>query len=172
MLPQWYYDLNEPMGAIGVSSKASQVSKYEKPAFFKTSRGAHVSGSSVKRARVQEDDLKLSKAWQVAIGPAKNLPTNLIMSWFSGSNLQIMTISMTAYMFFINPLKEAMLVQEKFRLLEGKHINSSILVYKFIYVLCNLLAVAAGVYKVKQMGLLPDHSSDWSAFEEPARYHY
>jgi hypothetical protein len=38
------------------------------------------------------DSLKASRAWDVAIGPAKQIPMNLIMLYMSGSQVQIFSM--------------------------------------------------------------------------------
>lgn len=172
MLPQWYFDLAEPEKAVGTSPKiaASQVGKYAKPELLAVPKSASTTPVSAKKVKAQEDTLKVKKAWEIALAPVKALPMNFIMSYFSGSGLQVMTISMTITMFFISPLTQIFDVQQKFSLLEGKNIRSEIMQAKLVFIVCCLAGVAVGVWKVGQMGLLPNHSSDWAAWETPAKY--
>lgn len=125
---------------------------------------------SAKKVKAQEDTLKVKKAWEIALSPIKALPMNFIMSYFSGSGLQIMTISMTMYMFFITPFTQIFDVQHKFALLEGKNIRSEIIQAKIFFILCCFAGVAVGVWKVSQMGLLPNYSIDRVAWETPPKY--
>lgn len=122
------------------------------------------------RRRAHEDRLRLQSAWNVALGPAKSLPMNIFMSYMSGNSLQMVTISMTTYMFFLGPLRQIINVNETFAPFSGKTLKAEIFITKGIYVLCSLLVVAAGIWKVGQMGLLPNHNSDWVAWESPANY--
>jgi len=40
------------------------------------------------------DTLKLKKSWEIALGPAKQLPMQAIMGYMSGNGLQIFSIMM------------------------------------------------------------------------------
>jgi ER membrane protein complex subunit 4 len=42
----------------------------------------------------ETETLKLKKAWEVALGPAKQLPMQAIMGYMSGNSLQIFSIMM------------------------------------------------------------------------------
>lgn len=42
----------------------------------------------------ETDTLKLKKAWEIALGPAKQLPMQAIMGYMSGNGLQIFSIMM------------------------------------------------------------------------------
>lgn len=174
--PQWFYDITEPTKATGTRStiQVSQINKLPRPKFFTATKetNARASNAPAKKESSHEQHLKVKRAWELALGPAKSLPVNLLMSYFSGSGLQIMSISMTLYMFFITPLTQITSVQRLFEPLEGKKIKKEIFFAKLVYVLSSLLLVAAGVWKIGQMGLLPNHSTDWIAWEKPARYSY
>lgn len=45
------------------------------------------------------------------------------------------------------------------------HSFSTLLPQKLLYILCNFLHVALGLWKCKSMGLLPTGTADWLAFE-------
>ena len=49
------------------------------------------------------DTLKLKKAWEVALGPAKQLPMQAIMGYMSGNSLQIFSIMMV-FMLYVKPI--------------------------------------------------------------------
>lgn len=175
--PQWFYDLTEPTKATGTRSTipVSQIPRLPRPKFFTSTKDSNPKTKSTPAAKINsshERHLKVKRAWELALGPAKSLPMNLIMSYFSGNGLQIMTISMTLYMFFITPFTQMLNVQQMFEPLESKKIKRDILTAKLVYILSCLSLVAAGVWKFSQMGLLPNHSTDWIAWEKPAQYYY
>lgn len=123
-----------------------------------------------KQGKTNEDALKVKRAWELALAPAKSLPMNLIMSWFSGNSMQMITMSMTLYMFFLSPMRQIMSVGQTFGHLDGKNIHSEILMTKIVFILCAVITMVAGLWKVGQMGLLPTHTSDWLAWQEPTVY--
>ncbi|GAN04716.1 hypothetical protein MAM1_0071d04180 [Mucor ambiguus] len=55
--------------------------------------------------------IKMKRAWDVAMGPAKSIPMNAIMIYMSGTSLQIFTVMVTAMLFF-NPVKAIMTTQQ------------------------------------------------------------
>jgi hypothetical protein len=113
----------------------------------------------------ENDQLKVKKAWEVALAPAKSLPMNVFMSYMSGNSLQIVPIMMTSMMFFITPFKQILKTNEAFSNLESKNNSSDIQVTKLVYIVCHLLAVGVGIWKLGMMGLLPNTRSDWLAWE-------
>jgi hypothetical protein len=110
----------------------------------------------------------MKKAWEVALAPVKQLPMNLFMSYMSGNSLQIVPITMTAMMFFMTPMKQIFSTKQQFEPLMSKTNSSDITVTMIVYVLCHLLTIGAGIWKLGQMGLLPNTRSDWLAFEKGA----
>ena len=77
------------------------------------------------------DTLKLKKAWEMAIAPAKQLPMNAFGMYMSGNSLQI------------------------FARFETEGTRDRLILVKLAYVACNFLALALGIWKVNGMGLLP-----------------
>ncbi|KAJ4388502.1 hypothetical protein N0V85_007493 [Neurospora sp. IMI 360204] len=110
------------------------------------------------------DQLKLKKAWEVALAPAKNLPMTLIMMYMSGNSLQIFSIMMV-FMAFKNPIMGLLSTNQAFERFETDSNRGSILQVKAAYVLMQVLALAVGVWKINSMGLLPTTRSDWLAWE-------
>lgn len=100
------------------------------------------------------DQLKLKKAWEVALAPAKNLPMTLIMMYMSGNSLQIFSIMMV-FMAFKNPIMGLLSTNQAFERFETDSNRGSILQVKAAYVLMQVLALAVGVWKINSMGLLP-----------------
>jgi ER membrane protein complex subunit 4 len=108
--------------------------------------------------------LKLKKAWEIALGPAKQLPMQGIMMYMSGNSLQIFSIMMV-YMLFKNPIQGMMQTNSVFSKFESAGTSAQIWGIKAVYILMQFLLLALGVYKVNGMGLLPTTRSDWLAWE-------
>ncbi|KAH8172901.1 transmembrane protein [Sarocladium implicatum] len=110
------------------------------------------------------DTLKLKKAWEVALAPVKGLPMTAIMMYMSGNSLQIFSIMMV-FMAFKNPFMGLMNTNQAFEKFQTPHNSGDIFQVKAVYVLCQLVALAVGVWKVNNMGLLPTTRSDWLMWE-------
>lgn len=98
--------------------------------------------------------LKLKKAWEVALAPVKGLPMTAIMMYMSGNSLQIFSIMMV-FMAFKNPLVGLVNTNQAFERFEAEAISGQMLQVKLVYVVCQLVALAVGVWKINAMGLLP-----------------
>ncbi|KAG8631757.1 hypothetical protein KVT40_000897 [Elsinoe batatas] len=112
------------------------------------------------------DTLKMKKAWEVAIGPAKQLPMNAIGMYMTGNSLQIFSIMMV-FMLFKTPITAILNIQPMFAKFESEGTKSQLLGVKLVYIAMNLLALGLGMWKVNGMGLLPTTRSDWLAWETP-----
>lgn len=100
------------------------------------------------------DTLKLKKAWELALAPAKQLPMNAIGMYMSGNSLQIFSIMMV-FMLFKGPITAVFNIQGTFQRLETDSNKGQMVMVKLAFVGCNLLALALGIWKVNGMGLLP-----------------
>ena len=100
------------------------------------------------------DTLKVKKAWEVAIAPAKALPMNAIGMYMTGNSLQIFSIMMV-FMLFKTPITGLINLPSAFQRYETPGTRDKLLLVKLVYVLTNLLAVGLGLWKVGKMGLLP-----------------
>lgn len=100
------------------------------------------------------DTLKLKKAWEVALAPVKGLPMSAIMMYMSGNSLQIFSIMMV-FMAFKNPIMGLMGTNQAFERFQSQNNSGAIVQTKLVYVACQLLALAVGVWKLNAMGLLP-----------------
>lgn len=113
------------------------------------------------------NQLKFKKAWELAISPAKSIPMNLIMSYMSGNSLQIIPMTMTLMLLW-NPLKAIFNdTNSIFKDLQTKQNGSQINMLKLVYILCQLLNMAIGIYKLYVMGLIPHADADWLAWRQP-----
>lgn len=110
------------------------------------------------------DTLKLKKAWELALAPAKQLPMNAIGMYMTGNSLQIFSIMMV-FMLFKGPIQAILNLQNTFSRLESDGNREQMILVKLAFVGCNILALALGIWKVNGMGLLPTTRSDWLAWE-------
>lgn len=100
------------------------------------------------------DTLKLKKAWEVALAPVKGLPMSAIMMYMSGNSLQIFSIMMV-FMAFKNPIMGLVATNQAFERFQSPNNPGPILQTKLVYVVCQLVALGVGVWKLNAMGLLP-----------------
>ncbi|KAI9228406.1 MAG: hypothetical protein DHS80DRAFT_15571, partial [Piptocephalis tieghemiana] len=112
--------------------------------------------------------LRVKKAWDAAMGPAKSIPMNAFMLWMSGNSVQIFSIMITG-MLLINPIKAVASTQSVFERFASPNASSSpeLLQPKAAYILVQIISLLMGMYKLQAMGLLPTSASDWLAFETP-----
>jgi ER membrane protein complex subunit 4 len=107
----------------------------------------------------------MKKAWEIAIAPAKSLPMQAIGQYMAGNSLQIFSIFMV-YTLFKTPISAIITLPAVFARFDTPGTRQrGLLLVKIVYVLCNLLVLGLGVWKVGKMGLLPTTRSDWLAWE-------
>ena len=104
------------------------------------------------------DTLKLKKAWEVALAPAKQLPMNAIGMYMTGNSLQIFSIMMV-FMLFKGPITALLNINSAFSRFESESKKQELLLVKLAFIATNCLALGLGVWKVNGMGLLPSVSS-------------
>ena len=130
----------------------------------------------------------MQKAWEVALAPAKSIPMTLFMLYMVGNSIQIFSIIIT-FMNIMNPIKAIMQTGGVFESFAAKEEDEDVgagrpaaaatsssrrtatsaaefqakqlVKVKIVYVLCNLLSLACGLYKMSSLGLLPTYLSDW-----------
>jgi hypothetical protein len=155
--PQWLMNLN-----TAATPKTKSIKLADPPGYTTSSEAAKSSNKSNKTAVTarkpptpeQMDTLKLKKAWEIALAPAKQLPMSAIGMYMSGNSLQIFSIMMV-FMLFKGPILAIIGIQGTFQRLESDGIKQQMIVVKLAFVGCNLLALALGIWKVNGMGLLP-----------------
>lgn len=114
-----------------------------------------------KPSRTELDQIKVKKAWDIATGPAKSIPMNLIMSYMTGNSLQMIPIMM-AFTLLLNPLKAIFTeTGPAFSGLVNERNSAEIIMPKILFVLCQLANMAVGVWKLSNMGLIPNKEADW-----------
>ncbi|KAK5695754.1 hypothetical protein LTR17_024402 [Elasticomyces elasticus] len=163
--PRWLEDLSS--GPVTTKTKQS----FPDPLGYQVASRQQKSSSNKTIAQPRKqptademDTLKLKKAWELALAPAKQLPMNAIGMYMTGNSLQIFSIMMV-FMLFKGPIQAVLNIQNTFQRLETDTNRQQMLAVKAAFVGCNLLALALGIWKVNGMGLLPTTRSDWLAWE-------
>ncbi|CAK7211197.1 hypothetical protein SEUCBS140593_001087 [Sporothrix eucalyptigena] len=160
--PQWVANLQSPPAPRAKSGNItdppgfpSQAVTSNKKRDAKETKVAASAAATKKQQTPEEmDTLKVKKAWEVALGPIKNLPMTAIMMYMSGNSLQIFSIMMV-FMAFKNPIVGILGTQQTFERFETPGNRGQILQVKLAFVAMQILALALGVWKINGMGLLP-----------------
>ncbi|CAK4033404.1 ER membrane complex subunit 4 [Lecanosticta acicola] len=164
--PQWVLDLNSTPPSKPKSNAYPDPPGYTAPtSLSKHSKSSKAATPARKPPTPEEmDTLKLKKAWELALAPAKQLPMNAIGMYMTGNSLQIFSIMMV-FMLFKAPVQAIFNIQGTFQRLESGGNKQQMILVKLAFIGCNLLALALGIWKVNGMGLLPTTRSDWLAWE-------
>jgi hypothetical protein len=160
--PQWVLDLNSTSPTKPRSGTFPDPPGFTSTTTLQQSKATKNGKAITPRAKPSPEEmetLKLKKAWEVAIAPAKQLPMNAIGMYMSGNSLQMFSIMMV-FMLFKAPIQALMNINQTFARFESDGKKQEMLMVKAAFVGCNLLALALGTWKVNQMGLLP-----WVFFE-------
>ncbi|KAM0326792.1 hypothetical protein ACHAQA_006666 [Verticillium albo-atrum] len=163
--PRWVAQLHSPPASKQKVNGIADPNGYpsSQPSSFKKQKD--VKHTPRKQPTPEEmDTLKIKKAWEVALAPAKNLPMTAIMMYMSGNSLQIFSIMMVL-MAFKTPLTGLFAVNSAFERFESDTNKAQMLQVKMAYLAMQVLALAVGVWKVNAMGLLPTTRSDWLGWE-------
>ncbi|KAJ8322950.1 hypothetical protein O5D80_008468 [Batrachochytrium dendrobatidis] len=153
------------------------------PGFVPASESARLS----KKHRTSDDEnmeltianLKVKKAWDTALAPAKSIPMNALMLYMSGNSIQIFSILITVMLLF-NSAKSMMCVSQAFERFQTvtstakltgfaawkAFLLNPLLLPMTAFFLIQAGNLALGVWKCGAMGLLPTATSDWLAFLE------
>jgi len=155
--PYWVLDLHsDPPNRSKPGTFADPPGYHASTTVTKSSKSSKASNSTARKSPSPEemDRLKLKKAWELAIAPAKQLPMNAIGMYMTGNSLQIFSIMMV-FMLFKGPIQAVFSMQSTFQRLETDSNRGQMWMVKAAFVACNCLALALGVWKVNAMGLLP-----------------
>ncbi|KAJ3490078.1 hypothetical protein NLI96_g1678 [Meripilus lineatus] len=120
------------------------------------------------------EELKEKRAWDFAISPAKSLPMQAFMLYMSGGGVQVFSMGIV-FMLLSSPFKNLAAMNAAFAPFapssssnkSGQDAESftTLPLQKLVYLICNLLTLALGLWKCRSMGLLPTGTGDWLAFE-------
>ncbi|CAI6337664.1 unnamed protein product [Periconia digitata] len=162
--PQWVLDLNSNPTTKPKNPSIPDPPGYT-PALTRKERAISAKQSARKQPTSEETDtLKIKKAWELAIAPAKQLPMNAIGMYMTGNTLQIFSIFMV-FTLFKTPIMAVLNLQKTFAPFENRETSNRLIAVKLTYILTNMLMLALGIWKVNAMGLLPTTRSDWLAWE-------
>ncbi|KAK1924220.1 putative endoplasmic reticulum protein [Papiliotrema laurentii] len=143
------------------------------------SRAQAPSADVVAKQHRKSTDLKMRRAWDLALSPAKTLPMQAVMLYFSGSGIQIFSLGMI-FMLLTQPITAVFNIFKAFEALrptpppnaskKDKAVVAEpsyipLAVPMIMFVLCQGLVLALGLYKCSTMGILPTGTSDWLQFE-------
>lgn len=158
-----YQELLRPTVIQPMRTKGELVT----PAGFGGSEGSKKTEVHAKQVPDLEQ-LKSRKIWEIATGPAKSIPMNLIMSYMTGNSLQMIPIMMTLMLFW-NPLKAIFTETNRiFKGLETEKNGGTIFQAKAVFILCQIGCMSIGIWKLNKMGLIPNSEADWLSFKIPA----
>ncbi|KAF9358816.1 hypothetical protein BGX26_000819 [Mortierella sp. AD094] len=125
-----------------------------------------------KNNEMDNELLKVKKAWDVALAPGKQLPMQAFMLWMSGNSVQIFSVAITAMLMF-SPIRAVMSMSQVFERYETvspvkvSFLESKLALPKLTFVAMQILTILLGMWKLNSMGLLPTSHSDWLAFLDP-----
>jgi len=146
------------------------------PAFAQnTTSTSKPSNKAVAAASASYTALKAKRAWDFAIAPAKSLPMQAFMLYMSGGGVQIFSMGIV-FMLLVSPFKNLAGINIAFapfaptpspndQAQSDPKAMTALPLQKIVYLLCNVLTLALGLWKCKQMGLLPTGTADWLGFE-------
>lgn len=103
------------------------------------------------------------RTWDIAMGPLKQAPMNVMISWMAGNSIALFPIMFVGMLLF-RPLQSMFTLSKAFEAIESGQYS---IIQKLIYVFGNLVNLAIAFYKCHSMGLLPTYASDWLAFADP-----
>ncbi|KAI8924514.1 hypothetical protein BC831DRAFT_465378 [Entophlyctis helioformis] len=170
----WSFDCS----SIDASGKRSNENIVDPPGFMLDA--SKLGGKDVAHGGIDADEiakLKVKKAWDAAIAPAKSIPMNAFMLYMSGNSIQIFSILVTVMLLF-NSVKAAMGVSqvfERFQTVSSAKaptgvaailamMSNPLLLPMIAFVVIQAANLALGIWKCGAMGLLPTATSDWLAF--------
>lgn len=171
-LDEWAVNLVDPKYIKGLT--VAPTNRMPDPPGFKA-KGEREStwkpkSQSDSGKRKDIEALQVQKAWQIALQPAKAIPMNLIMSYMSGTSLQIIPI-MTALMLLSGPIKSIFGVRKAFKpVLGNSATESQIATAMAMYIIFQMALMFIGLRKLNSMGLIPNTRSDWLSWEKRVDY--
>ena len=103
------------------------------------------------------------RSWDIALGPIKQAPMNVMISWMAGNSIALFPIMFVGMLLF-RPLQSMFTISKAFEAIEPGQYS---VIQKLVYFLGNLVNLGIAFYKCHSMGLLPTYASDWLAFADP-----
>jgi ER membrane protein complex subunit 4 len=103
------------------------------------------------------------RSWDIALGPIKQAPMNVMISWMAGNSIALFPIMFVGMLLF-RPLQSIFSMSKAFEAIE---VGQYSFIQKLVYLLGNFVNLGIALYKCHSMGLLPTYASDWLAFADP-----
>jgi ER membrane protein complex subunit 4 len=103
------------------------------------------------------------RSWDIALGPIKQAPMNVMISWMAGNSIALFPIMFVGMLLF-RPLQSIFTMSKAFEAIETGQYS---FIQKLVYLLGNFVNLGIALYKCHSMGLLPTYASDWLAFADP-----
>ncbi|ODQ65569.1 DUF1077-domain-containing protein [Nadsonia fulvescens var. elongata DSM 6958] len=170
-LPDWYIQQTSPeyiphdKALTGVANPDGFGNSLRTPGSSGSRANSRQPHVTLDKNQKSMDELKVKKAWEVAFAPAKSLPMNIFVSYMSGNSLQLIPLMMTLMMFFVQPMKSIAGSGGQFTKFQTPQNYTDVSMARWGFVAAQALSLAVGVWKLGQMGLLPNKASDWLAWE-------
>lgn len=163
--PEMFDEISRPAVVVPKVSKKPLAL----PPGFADSQKKTVASVGPQKRSTDVEDLKMKKAWEIAVAPAKSIPMNAFMSYMTGNSLQMIPIMMSFSLFW-NPVKAIFIeTNVAFSSLRTDKNSANIMLAQVVFVICQVAAMMVGLYKFYKMGLLPTAESDWLAWKTPMR---
>ncbi|KAF9918364.1 hypothetical protein BX616_009157 [Lobosporangium transversale] len=162
----WKFDFTS------VDASYTKTSIADPPGYIGSKDVASRGHKAAKRSEMDQELLKVKKAWDVALAPGKSLPMQAFMLWMSGNSVQIFSVAITAMLMF-SPIRALMSMSQVFERYETvspvkvSFMDSKLAFPKMTFVAMQILTILLGMWKLNSMGLLPTSHSDWLAFLDP-----
>ncbi|TDL20117.1 DUF1077-domain-containing protein [Rickenella mellea] len=138
------------------------------PGFASSSSTTRTTSRPPASASASYAALKERRAWDQAIAPAKALPMQAFMLYMSGGGVQIFSMGIV-FVLLLAPFRNTAGMNKAFAPFAPTKSDANALstlpLQKLVYILCNILTLGLGLWKCRQMGLLPTGTGDWLAFE-------
>ncbi|KAH3682453.1 hypothetical protein WICPIJ_006595 [Wickerhamomyces pijperi] len=167
MSNNWFENLTAPVAQSPSTKKLEAPFGYIEPSTYNKKSSSTQIKPSKQSSKV--DDLKSAKAWEIATGPAKQLPSTIFMNYMSGNSLQIIPITMTITL-FTGVFSAISGVKKVFHGLETEKNKDNVYLAKVTFLLMQVLTLAYGIWKLNNMGVIPNKRSDWIAWEVTPSY--
>lgn len=143
------------MRRVNALEQSSSVQRMVEGNNNTSSTGKKKISTTKTKEELAREQLQNNKAMGIATGPGKQIMMNGFMMYMSGNTLNIFSISITS-MAIMTPIQSIFGVSKTF----APYPNSSM--PQLVYLILNLIWLCVGLYKMKNMNLLPVTAADWN----------
>eukprot|EP01134_Creolimax_fragrantissima_P006804 CFRG6804T1 len=151
--------------AVSKSDRHVQVGKLAALGYQTvTSKKSESKGSNMQAHELQQ--LKQSKAWDLAKSPVKSIPMNLFMMWMAGASVHIFSL-MIVGMTSMGPLTGISNAQQAFTPLSAGG-NVDVFWPKVVYIALQIACLGVPLYQAYRLGLWPTTADFlWNEAHDP-----